>query len=305
MRKLFTYLGLIMIITGLFLNYKSELITLYNETIYYFSHEEIVFTKNEYFREYDFEFVQNTVNFEPSNINDIVNIFYTVINSGMDTFTFYCPYEYTECTEDVKELANDQVKLSHINNYVHPYNSFKNIETQYNSAGVVTITVNKSYTEEEIELIDEKVDEVYRTIINETETDMEKIRVIHDYIINNSKYDSDRSEKGIVNYKSDLAYGPLLQGFGICGGYSDAMQLFLEKMGIKNYKVSSESHVWNAIFLDGFWYHLDLTWDDPVTSDNSDLLKHDYFVITSTQLLTKELTEHNFDQSIYLELKRG
>ena len=304
MRKLLTYLGFIMIITGLFLNYKTELMTLYHEAIAYFSKEEIVLTKNEYFREYDFEYVQNTVNFEPMNSQDIMNIFYTVINSGMDSFTFYCPEEYENCTNDIKDLANDQVKLSHINNYVHPYNSFKHIETQYSSIGEVTITVSRSYNNEEIEAVNAKVEQIYNTIINESSTDIEKIRVIHDYIINNSKYDSDRSDRNIINYKSDIAYGPLLQGWGICGGYSDAMELFLEKIGIKSYRVSSESHVWNAVYLDGSWYHLDLTWDDPVTSNNTDLLQHDYFLITTTQLLGKELTEHNFDENIYLELKR-
>ena len=303
MRKLLTYLGCMMIISGLILNYKNDLISLCSDVIDYFTKNEIIFTKNEYFREYDFEFVQNTVNFEPTSEKDIINIFYTAMNSGMDSFIFYCPDEYVSCTDDISKLANDQVKLSHINNYVHPYNSFKHIETQYSSSGEVTLTFNRSYTDEEIEAINLKVDEIYNLIINETSTDIEKIRTIHDYIINNSVYDSERSEKNIINYKSDIAYGPLLQGFGICGGYSDAMQLFLEKLGIKNYKVSSESHVWNAVYLDGFWYHLDLTWDDPVTTDKSNILNHDYFLITSTQLLTKELTEHNYNQDVYLELK--
>lgn len=302
MRKLLIYLGTMMIITGLVIHYKTELVTLYNEAIRYFSKDGVTLDKNEYFREYDFEFVQNTVSFEPHNYQDIVNIFYTAINSGMDSFTFYCPNEYAYCTEDVKDLANDQTKLSHINNYVHPYNGFKNIEIQYNSLGKVTISVNKSYTDEEIALINAKVDQIYNTIINESSTDIEKIRVFHDYIINNSKYDSDRSDRNIINYKSDIAYGPLLQGWGICGGYSDSMQLFLEKLGIKSYKISSDNHVWNAVYLNGRWYHLDLTWDDPVVSDNSNILQHDYFLITTDQLLAIELTEHNFDQNIYLEM---
>ena len=121
--------------------------------------------------------------------------------------------------------------------------------------------------------------------------------------INNSKYDSGRSDFNMTTYKSDLAYGPLLQGYGICGGYSDAMALFLEKLGITNFKVSSDTHVWNAVLLDGKWYHLDLTWDDPVTSNKKDILQHEYFVLTTDELLSKEVKEHKFDRNIYLEFK--
>ena len=46
-----------------------------------------------------------------------------------------------------------------------------------------------------------------------------------------------------TTYASDIAYGPLFEGYGICGGYTDAMELFLEKMGIESYKISSDQHV--------------------------------------------------------------
>ena len=83
------------------------------------------------------------------------------------------------------------------------------------------------------------------------------------------------------------------------------MALFLEKMNIINFKVSIETHVWNAIYLDGKWYHLDLTWDDPVTSDGSDILSDDYFMISTNKLLSLEDKEHGFDYDIYLELKEA
>ena len=68
----------------------------------------------------------------------LLNIYYTVINSGKN-FTFYCPKKYDNCLNDVKKLANNQVLLSDINNYVHPYNSFSHIETEYDTLGRVTI----------------------------------------------------------------------------------------------------------------------------------------------------------------------
>lgn len=284
--------------------YRENIYMFYNNIILKYKSDKITLEKNEYYREYDFGFVQNTVDFKPQNAQDILNIFYTIINSGSETFTFVCPSEYVNCTDDVKNLANDQITLSHINNFVHPYNSFKHIETQYTSYGEVTITVSKTYSKDDIKMINNKVEQISNTLlINNNSTDIDKIRLIHDFIINNSKYDTERSNNNIINYRSDTAYGPLFEGYGICGGYSDAMQLFLEKLNIKNFKVASESHIWNAVNLDGVWYHLDLTWDDPVTYSGANLLEYDYFLIDTGKLISNGRSEHNFNHMVYLEMK--
>ena len=83
------------------------------------------------------------------------------------------------------------------------------------------------------------------------------------------------------------------------------MQLFLEKLGIKNYKVSSAEHVWNAVLVNNQWLHLDLTWDDPVTSTKENILDHKFFLIPTTTLLTLEQTEHQFNMDVYSELKEA
>ena len=51
------------------------------------------------------------------------------------------------------------------------------------------------------------------------------------------------------------------------------------------------------------WLHLDLTWDDPVTSTGEDVVDYDYFLVTSEELNKLENEQHTFDESIYLELK--
>ena len=108
---------------------------------------------------------------------------------------------------------------------------------------------------------------------------------MHDYIINTTKYDSERSDNNVINYKSDIAYGPLFEGYALCGGYTDLYELLLEQMHIKSFKVSGDIHIWNAIELNGTWYNLDLTWDDPVTTSGEDRITHDYFLIDSNKLL--------------------
>ena len=223
----------------------------------------------------------------------------------MNEFTFYCSKEYKTCLKEVRILANNQEILSNINNFVHPFNSFSHIETEYDTLGKVTIKIFRTYKQLEIDTIENKIDLIIDDLIKNAKTDKEKIKNIHDYIINNSKYDSIRSTEKTSNYRSDIAYGPLLQGYAICGGYTDLMEIFLERLNIKSYKVSSYNHIWNAIFLDGKWYHLDLTWDDPVTNDGKDYLEHNYFLISTTKLHNLDITEHKFDQKVFSELKEA
>ena len=300
MKKLLT-LGLLMILAGLVMIRQDDIKTIINT---YLSPKQIdLGDKNEYYRDYDFNYVQNTDNFNPSNSQDVLNIYYTVINAGKTEFSFYCPKEYTGCLDDIQRLARNQDMLSDINNYVHPYNGFSHIETEYDSLGKVTVRINKSYYEEDIEAINKKLDELYPQLVDENKSDTENIRTIHDYIINHTKYDSDRSDKKIIKYRSDIAYGPLFEGYGICGGYTDLMELFLERMGIVSFKVSSDQHIWNAVYYNDNWLNLDLTWDDPVADDGKNYLEHNFFMISTNKLQSIEQTEHYFDFNIYPELK--
>lgn len=305
MRKIFV-LSLLLILIGLILNYKDTLLQYASRYYDGFKKEIVMDNVNEYYRDYDFEFVQNTENFYPNNKQELLNVYYTIINSGNTEFTFYCPGEYAECLNDVQSISNDQTLLSDINNYVHPFNSFKHVSTEYDSVGRVTLTIQKAYTQEEIDLIKTKVDILSTQLINPNDSTYNNILRVHDYIINNSKYDSDRSDRNIINYKSDIAYGPLFEGYAICGGYTDLMQLFLEKMKIKSFRVSSNQHVWNAVDFENNWLNLDLTWDDPIVDDGSiDYLEHNFFLIDTNKLHQIETTEHEFDYDRYSELKEA
>ncbi len=302
MKKLIK-LGLFMITLSLILMQKETIITFIKETLNPKNIAVELGEKNDYYRNYDFSYVQNTDNFSPECRQDILNIYYTAINAGKNTFTFYCSKDYETCMDDIKELANNQETLSHINNFVHPYNGFQHIETEYDSLGKVTITVHKSYTASEIQEIEKKLDYIEANVLNKNLSATENIKLAHDYIINNSSYDITKKNTGVTSYKSDIAYGPLIEEYGICGGYTDAMELILERLGIESYKISSDNHVWNAVNLNNAWYHLDLTWDDPITSNNTPVLDHSFFLINTKKLLEIETTEHQFDQDIYQELK--
>ncbi len=261
--------------------------------------------KNSYYLKYNFNYVKSVDEFNINNKNSLINLFYTIINNGNDLFDFYCPDSYKNCINDIVIIANNPKELSVINGFVHPFNSFDTIETVYDSLGRVKLTIQKTYSNYDIVKINEKVEEIIQKEIKGEKDKRKIIKKIHDYIINNTKYDKDRTDRNIINYQSNTAYGVLFEGYGICSGYSDAMAIFLNYYDIPNFKVSSENHVWNAVYLDGKWYHLDLTWDDPIINTGENVLDDSYFLITTKELKELKDSQHHFDEDIYSELKEN
>jgi hypothetical protein len=270
----------------------------------FFINKNITFTnKNEYYLTYNYNYIKNLEEFKIENKDDLLNLYYTVINSGVDKFEFYCPKEYETCIDDISEITNNQDYLSDINGFVHPFNSFDTVETTFDSMGRVFLTIDKTYKEEDINKINDKLDTIIAEVIKDEKDKKEIIKLFHDYVIEHTRYDRDRADRNIIKYASNTAYGVLFEGYGICSGYADTMGIFLNRYNIPNYKIASENHVWNAVKLDGKWYHLDLTWDDPLTDDETDIVLHDYFLISSEKLRTLDKTQHTYNDSVYTEMQ--
>lgn len=302
MKKLFS-LGLTLILFGVCLLFHKEITTFIIDNFTDYKKEKSTLVNNEYAGSNDYGFVQLTDDFEPDNKQDIINIYYTVLNSGMDKFVFYCPTSYVTCIDDVKYISNDQNLLANIDNFISVYNSFDEIYTEFDSLGKVVIEVNYTYSKEKINKLKETIKNIIDTNITSDMTEEIKIKKIHDYIINSTKYDVNRSDNKDTTYQSDTAYGALIEHYAVCGGYTDSMKLFLDALNITNYKIASENHIWNLVFTNNKWYHLDLTWDDPVTSNNEDVLLYDYFLITTDELKQTNSEQHIFNENIYIEAK--
>lgn len=307
MRKMITTVFLLAIIYCLF-NYSEHIMQfIMVNFIYKKDFEEK--TPNEYYNKDNFKYVQLTNTMYPKNKQDILNIFYTALDKGYDELTFYCPMDYTDCIEDVNTVAMQETTLSYVNNFVKTYNTYNKIYVNINNFGRINITINKIYDNESIKKLNDKINEIYPTIINDSMSLEEKIKAAHDYIINSTSYDKERANQIKNNiavdeaHPSNTALGPLYTGKAICGGYTDAMALFLDKIGVKNIKIASKNHIWNAIYINNEWKHIDLTWDDPVVINGGDTITYDYFLITTDEILSKNDEQHNFNKDIFKELK--
>ncbi len=117
----------------------------------------------------------------------------------------------------------------------------------------------------------------------------------HDAIIRKCTY-TDKAESPYS------AYGCLVEGEAVCEGYSKAFLLLCQKAGIDCISVfgsttesdkATTSHIWNKVRIDGEWYNVDVTWDDPVTELGDNYLRHDYFMVPD-ELIRRD---HTFEEN--------
>lgn len=228
----------------------------------------------------DFESQLNTKTFYYySSLNNEQKQAYIMIYSMFDNFTKSRRLEVTE--EELKDLF---VAVLYDNS------EFFWVDINYNFIDYGTsIEFSPNYrfdssTAKQMSIeLDEKIDEIIE-IADNFATDYEKELYFHDYICDATVYTEETfGEMG------DTAYSALINGEAICEGYSRAMQLLLDKVGISNYLVvgdgvnedGTEPHMWNIVEIDGNKYHLDATWDDTSTENG---IGHLYFNVNDEMI---------------------
>lgn len=134
-------------------------------------------------------------------------------------------------------------------------------------------------------------------------SDYEKELFYHDYITALAEYDEDAVNSD-VRTDAHSVYGLLVNHRCVCEGYARTMGLLLSISGIDNYYVSGTTtkpsffgnggHAWNIVSIDGKWYHVDATWDDPLGEHFTDEY-HTYFNV-SDNVMSESRT---WDESLY------
>lgn len=128
-------------------------------------------------------------------------------------------------------------------------------------------------------LYEQTVAEVLDATVYPGMEDWQMALSVHDYLIVNSTYDD-----SITKYRG---YDLLVNGTAVCQGYAEAYMDLMNRVGIECVIVESEAmeHAWNLVRLDGNWYHVDLTWDDP-SYEGGDMVSHDFFLLSDQQIRT-------------------
>ncbi|MBR3254750.1 MAG: hypothetical protein IKF97_00765 [Clostridia bacterium] len=199
--------------------------------------------------------------------------------------------------------------------YLSPNKMYLNIETTtrgnsktYNTfidcgeqANYFTDEFNSKY---EVETAVQTLESIKQQVLSKrTGNTYEDIKMVHDYLINSIDYDNTVSEKNIYNI-----YGALVNKKCVCEGYAKALKYLLDGMGIDNTLVigtatntdgQSENHAWNYVKLNGVWYAIDSTWDDPIIIGNgyvSDNIKYKYFLKGSNTMNSNHFPSGTFTE---------
>ena len=140
----------------------------------------------------------------------------------------------------------------------------------------IYLLTDKEEIDATVAQIEEKLAEIL-SMTDDSMSDPEKLLVFHDQIALRCCYDHTLTKKTT----KDL----LLDGTTICQGYANTMQVLAYRSGIPGAFIvdDAETHIWNAFYLDGAWYQVDATWDDP-DGENSPRILHKYFLKSSSYM---------------------
>lgn len=130
----------------------------------------------------------------------------------------------------------------------------------------------------------------------------DNIKMVHDYLVDNIEYDTTISQKNIYN-----VYGALINGTAVCEGYARSFKYLMDELGIPctlvigqgtNSQGQTENHAWNYVQLNGNWYAIDCTWDDPVSTTGyvSQGSKYRYFLKGSNEFLQDHIPNRQFTE---------
>ena len=127
------------------------------------------------------------------------------------------------------------------------------------------------WKKDETKQVVDKCAAIYKEIIKDGMSDTEKVTAIHDYLIYHADYTANGDTTQATERNCRVA-GLVLDGSAVCSGYANTFYLFCKAAGLDCEYVRGESvpkkddfgHAWNRVKVDGKWYYVDCTWDDPV-----------------------------------------
>ena len=144
--------------------------------------------------------------------------------------------------------------------------------------------------------VQEKVQSIVKEYANDKMNSFEKAKAMHDWLVTNVDY--------VITDNCHTAYGALMENQAVCDGYSYAYRLLMSALGydcrvVYGYS-EDEAHAWNVINLDGTWYQMDVTWDDPMingmTITDGSNMSYDYFLLNDETMYKDHTVVYDWNQ---------
>ena len=169
--------------------------------------------------------------------------------------------------------------ITHLNAYEQDGQIAKTLAVYYTNSTISVGTVADHDWRYISDAAQAEAERVVDELITSNMSDYEVVKTLHDYLVTHCDYDY-RVDIGNMPFISHQAEGALLKGTAVCSGYAKAYEAMLDAAGIPNETITGYAggyHAWNLVQVDGQWYHVDTTWDDP-TTQGGDYIRYTYFL---------------------------
>lgn len=186
----------------------------------------------------------------------------------------------------LKQSINKALETDHYTKYIVDRYTYSWRGTT--GSAQINLEVEYRETAEQSKYVDDQVQRILKQIVKPAMNNHQRVKVIHDYVVKNLKYDE--------KLQKYTAYEGLKTGEVVCQGYTLLAYKLLKTAGIDNYIVEGtaggQTHAWNLVSLDGKWYHLDTTWDDPLSNKPQEV-RYEYYLLSDKQIKT----DHKWNKS--------
>ena len=198
--------------------------------------------------------------------------------------------------------------------YLNPSNMYLNVETTtrgnsktynvyINNGEKESYLISEFSSKSQVDLALAKLESRKEYILNQcTRNVYQDIKKIHDYLVDNIEYDKTYSGENVYNI-----YGALIDNRCVCEGYAKAFKYLLDGLGIESTLVigkatnstgESENHAWNYVKINGNYYAVDTTWDDPIVIGGSATpeMRYKYFLKGEIDMNTDHFPSGKFTE---------
>lgn len=237
--------------------------------------------------------VQVFANYEQKNIataNSIETLQNLIEKQVMQLSTEF-DIHYTGDTTEIKDELSELIKHAIQDPYI--YANISSFKWKYDGyANNIVIKFQFTYHISQAE--EAFVEQTLANIIVPMHglSDLQKLQAAHDFIVLSAEYSKETEGSQYSPYTL------LTENKGVCQAYALVLYRMLEMLGFEvQYvpgKVGEQLHAWVLVKLDNEWYHIDVTWDDPLP-DRKGEVRYNYFLVSDRQLAQ----DHSWDYASF------
>ncbi|MEQ6049963.1 transglutaminase domain-containing protein [Lysinibacillus capsici] len=237
--------------------------------------------------------VQVFANYEKEDVATAHSIetLQSLINKEVMHLSSEFSIRYTGDLAEIKDELTEITKNAIENSYIYTnISSFQWKYEGYSNNIVIAFAFTYHLSQTEALFVEQTLENIIAPMHGLS--DIEKLQAAHDFIVLSAEYSKETEGSQYSPYTL------LTENKGVCQAYALVLYRMLEMLGFEvQYvpgKVGEQLHAWVLVKLDHAWYHIDVTWDDPLP-DRKGEVRYQYFLVSDRQLAQ----DHTWDYASF------